>query len=488
VIKRLAREEAGMTMALAIFMVVLIGVLGAGLLSFVNTDLANVVEVNRGQKALEMADAGVQAARRQLIADTDPTTKYDGGFSADSPWSYCFGLAALTCSSANVPATGSAGMTVNNGNNGAAQVTILTTGYTPASFKVVSTGCVPDCASSQAKRRVEAMFRSEPDVGFPATYFTRHNLNITGSANPSGVSFFALGNANTDNSLGTAVDGRYGRWAATSPPGDPPYPVASGPYAGSYPNDFNATLRSSQLPGLGAWGTVTGTNAVAGTRSYGSNTCPQIVQDYNTGSPTLPCTQKMAFPFDVPNAAEDKSQIDALRKQALQTETPASPRYIDSYPGNGVDDAGQPNGNLGVGTPPVSTWPAASTHSTVVFFEYETYASGNTVTYSPALAAAPCDDTAPKGAIVVQNGNAKFAANRGFNGAVIVRAYDSSGTLINTGGTFETGGTSCLRGYANSGGLMTISGNFYPSSAPTLGSLNEFKGSLQMVSWRELYQ
>jgi hypothetical protein len=45
----------------------LIGVMGAGLLTLVRSDLEAVVEVNQGQRALGLADAGVQAARRQWL-------------------------------------------------------------------------------------------------------------------------------------------------------------------------------------------------------------------------------------------------------------------------------------------------------------------------------------------------------------------------------------------------------------------------------------
>src|SRR5215218_8252495 len=58
-----------MTMALAVIMIVLIGVMGAGLLTFVMKDLNTVAESNRGQRAFEMADAGIQAAKRQLTSD-----------------------------------------------------------------------------------------------------------------------------------------------------------------------------------------------------------------------------------------------------------------------------------------------------------------------------------------------------------------------------------------------------------------------------------
>ena len=95
-IKRLIKDESGMTMGLVIIMVVLIGVMGAGLLTFVSTDLNTVIEVNRGQKALEFADAGVQAARRQLLSDLDADKHYDGYDTDDLPWSYCLGVSGLS--------------------------------------------------------------------------------------------------------------------------------------------------------------------------------------------------------------------------------------------------------------------------------------------------------------------------------------------------------------------------------------------------------
>ena len=49
-------------------MIVLLGVMGAGLLTFVNRDLNTVVEENRGQMAFEAADAGIAAAKRQLAS------------------------------------------------------------------------------------------------------------------------------------------------------------------------------------------------------------------------------------------------------------------------------------------------------------------------------------------------------------------------------------------------------------------------------------
>ena len=47
--RRFVDDESGMTMALAIMMILLIGVMGAGLLTFVSRDLNTVIEENRGR-------------------------------------------------------------------------------------------------------------------------------------------------------------------------------------------------------------------------------------------------------------------------------------------------------------------------------------------------------------------------------------------------------------------------------------------------------
>jgi Tfp pilus assembly protein PilX len=70
---RLARDEAGVALALAVMLVALIGVMGAGLLTLVVTDLEATVEANRGQRAFEMAEAGVEVAKARLAGETDLT-------------------------------------------------------------------------------------------------------------------------------------------------------------------------------------------------------------------------------------------------------------------------------------------------------------------------------------------------------------------------------------------------------------------------------
>lgn len=74
--ERLFKDQSGAALGLAIVMILLISVMGAGLLTFVMTDLQSVTEANRGQRALDMAEAGVQAARTKLLAEAYPSS-YD---------------------------------------------------------------------------------------------------------------------------------------------------------------------------------------------------------------------------------------------------------------------------------------------------------------------------------------------------------------------------------------------------------------------------
>ena len=67
---RFGREE-GIALGLAVIMVVLVGVLAAGLLASVAADLEGVVEVDRGRQASELAEAGIEVAKAHLADDPD---------------------------------------------------------------------------------------------------------------------------------------------------------------------------------------------------------------------------------------------------------------------------------------------------------------------------------------------------------------------------------------------------------------------------------
>lgn len=71
-IRRLLPEERGMALGLAIIVVVIVGVMGAGLLTFVATDLEAVLAVNRGEQAFELAEAGIEVAKAHLANDPNP--------------------------------------------------------------------------------------------------------------------------------------------------------------------------------------------------------------------------------------------------------------------------------------------------------------------------------------------------------------------------------------------------------------------------------
>jgi Tfp pilus assembly protein PilX len=71
-IRRLLSEERGMALGLAIIVVVIVGVMGAGLLTFVASDLEAVVAVNRGEQAFELAEAGIEVAKAHLVSDSSP--------------------------------------------------------------------------------------------------------------------------------------------------------------------------------------------------------------------------------------------------------------------------------------------------------------------------------------------------------------------------------------------------------------------------------
>src|SRR5215204_5745009 len=174
--RRLLKDESGMTMGLAVIMIVLLGVMGAGLLTFVSRDLNTVVEENRGQRAFEVADAGIGVAKRQLSLDcaTNITCKdhYDDGASVvgtqDFQWSAARGGLTLN----DLDETDSTSDSVN--------VTIrhLDSATGAYDFRVISTGTY-----GPAKRKIEAIFKGitasggGSGLGHPI-YYTKSSVSI----------------------------------------------------------------------------------------------------------------------------------------------------------------------------------------------------------------------------------------------------------------------------------------------------------------------
>src|SRR5215210_6080277 len=208
-LQRLVKDESGMALALAVMMIVLIGVMGAGLLVFVRNDLEAVVEVNQGQRAFETADAGVQVARRQLLTDATANTTanvYDNNVvNGDSPWSAYSGGKDLTFNGNNVnvkiqyllPSTISAQLT--DPNHAPELVPPGQTDYPEPKdyFKITSEGT----AGGTARRKVEAIFRTE-DMGVPKGYYTPGDVTIGDAACIDSVSVFAMGDVTLNGSGG----------------------------------------------------------------------------------------------------------------------------------------------------------------------------------------------------------------------------------------------------------------------------------------------
>jgi hypothetical protein len=78
-------DESGVALGLAVILVVLVGVLAAGLLAVLRSDLEATARANGGRSALHLADAGAQAAAAQLCADADPA-HYDADGADNSGW------------------------------------------------------------------------------------------------------------------------------------------------------------------------------------------------------------------------------------------------------------------------------------------------------------------------------------------------------------------------------------------------------------------
>lgn len=443
---RLVRDESGIAMGLAVIVVVIVGVMGAGLLVFVRNDLEAVVEVNQGQRAFEMADAGVQAAKRQLNEDSGPES-YEGEDDDDVQWSF----AEDNSSCGDLGKSGMCLKDLDNNPSTDDTVNVQIQTESDDSFKVISTG-----GYGAAKRKIEAVFTREPEVSIPPAYFAGETLSINGSAGSSGISLFSKGNVNLGKNfeLSNETDKYFEKWAET----DDNY---------SYPNDFNPTPRPSEKVGIGAVGEIIGSNGngnntsredtAPGTRSFDRNTeTPFVAEDAEEG-------EEVTFPFDTNDDVQD---LEALRKQAQRLEAKDSDNF-DYYR---TDDSS------------IDEWPENSDYDTVVFYDLPE-GSSNTIKYSINVSGNNCDnpDYEPpyKGVIVINNGSFEMAGTTDFSGGIIVRGSN--------GGNFTGIGGACLKGYANVSGKLDMQGTFDAGAAPDLRELPALS-EIRLVSWRELYE
>jgi hypothetical protein len=480
------RDETGVAMGLTVIMIVLIGVMGAGLLTFVRNDLETVVGVNDGQRALDIADAGAQAAKAQLLADSVPA-HYD----VDDLLSQVFNspLCNIDASDAtelierNPPtedwspegpgqtrtfAGGQFTVTIRwmtwnplAPSECRAPVTSLT-GVLPGNadyFKVVSTG-----SYGKATRRVETIYETY-NLNVPRAYYTPGPITVSGTACIDSVSLFSLSNVMFNgtggcrNALGLPMNSHmkgtdlaYGDW--NNPPSD----------------KFNTTGRKDALglpvtdAGVGTPGTITGSPRM-GTRDFDRTTTPRFVQ---APSANPQSTNEITFPFDL------GSQPDANR---LCDEAKAQGNYEEyTTPGNKS----------------LTSWPDNSSYTTVVCKVFKNADSSNKLIWDVSGTTnlldpyAGCKGPIQKGTLVIRGGNFSTKSNTAlFQGVVVVRGAEGS-TSTDLGNSSDTGNT-CLDGFVNATSEIKIAGTVRPSFSLELNRRPGFYG-VRTWSWRELYK
>lgn len=487
-IQRLVRDESGIAMGLAVVMIVLIGVMGAGLLVFVRNDLEAVVEVNQGQRALEAADAGVQAARRQLLSDAtaDATTNiYDNNTgNGNSPWSAVSGGKNLPFNGNTVnvriqyllPSDTSAEL--SDPNYAPKLVTAPATDYPEPEdyFKITA-----EATAGNARRKIEAVYRTK-DEGVPKGYYTPGKITINGSACVDSISLFS---SDADSGGTPAVKFAGGGTGCGDVDGDGDNDNIKGPdiaYGDWNEPPFNTTARTASTctaaggitgmcAGIGAVGTINGSDKL-GTRDFhGSTTNPTnpkfILKNPPDGSQT---TSEMSFPFDY--ALPD---IDLLRDEALkqEAESVAAGQNQNHYE------------EVTASTKDVTTWPTLPAGSdparTVVFYKFTTPNGSNDVKWKVGN---NCGNPPVEGTLVIEGGNFTTTQHTTpLKGAVIVRGGQSA-----DGESDDTGGNTCLQGFINASGSIKIAGSVTPMAPADLADKRPGFYGIELWSWRERYE
>ncbi|CAN5203515.1 hypothetical protein BH24ACT16_BH24ACT16_10820 [soil metagenome] len=469
--RRFIKDEDGVALGLAVILIVIVGVMGAGLLVFVRNDLEAVVQVNQGQQAFEATEAGVQAAKRHLLSNACAES-YDGaaagtedpdnpcGDSEESDWSY-----AAVSGENDTPGR----QLTFDGKNVDVSVRHLTPTTSPADarsscdttdpgdecfapdvesdypqnreyFQIESTG---ESDNGDARRRVEAVFYTR-DAGVPEAYFTPGNVTLNGSTEVSNVSIFSLGDVEFKG--GASISGEdlaYGDWS------NPP---------------FNSTARPGSITeaGIGSAGNINFTGGAdasnLGVRDFDSSTTPTFVE--NTSDPQS--SDEITFPF---SNESQMGQRDEQRMNFLRDEAKANGVYYTSS-----------GGTVDVGSD--FAWPADADERTVVFVEY-TGEGNNRAEWEVG------DESDPpvEGTLVVKGGNFRTTQNEAcLRGVVIIR-----GGIYEDGDSVDSGGNTCLQGFVNASGDIDIKGSVEPFASGDVANRPGFY-YVEQWSWRELYE
>jgi hypothetical protein len=481
ILGRFFRDESGMALGLAVVMIVLIGVMGAGLLVFVRSDLEAVVGVNGGQKAFEIAEAGVQVAKQQQLSDVvrqhydkDYTNDCVPGRRLDEDWSATTtGYANSNCTGGTVTKTpgvtrdfagGKFNVTIecyDQLNDPATDPCAGITEVAPESieaskrayFKITSTGYYPTDGSG-AKRKIETIYYTN-SLDVPTAYYTPKNIEFNGGVSVKGVSFFAGGSITKTPSASLNVDrvtpALYRNWDTTNPANFTPT------------SNLNTRARPFNGAGFAAAGTVDDFGGGArGVYDYDSSTTTRFVRKESPYAPPYEpnATGTISYPFN-PDARFD---LELLKQIAVEQ-------------GNYHEGDINIDGN---NTASNREYPKGSTNLTVFYVK----ANGAEIDYNVAYEDPyPTREGKPRGLIVIEGGNLKMSnSSKGFNGAVIVTGNGTST------GNYTSTGNDTVEGFVIADGTMRIGGDVGPSAA--LGDFTQRPGfyDMKLWSWRELYE
>lgn len=494
--RRLTKEESGLALPLAIGVMVIVGVMGAGLLVFVNRDLESVIEVNRGQKAFEIAEAGVASARQQQLSDV-VRRHYDRDITNDcfsgqirataEDWSPNTTIYSnpKDCSSATTTrarpgvtrnfAGGAFNVTIecfnqkndNVTNDPCAGAAIENApedieASKRAYFKVTSTGYFPADGSGAVRTVQSIVHTNRLDV--PTAYYTPGNIEFNGGVTVSGVSFFAGGNI-------THTGGYTVKRCAPPLPSPPPAgcPALYRDWDTTNSANFTPTSDLNTQPRRNAAGVKVegaGFGAEGSVEDFGGGS--RGVYDYDSTTSTR--FVRKETPYEPPYAANAANTIsypfnpDAKFDLALLEQVARSQNV----------SATKPQGNFYEGGITIldAQYPDPSSDQTVFYVK----ANGGTVTYKAS------HTPVAKGLIVVENGNFKFNnASNGFDGVVIVTGNGS------TTGSYESLGNDTVKGFAIAAGTMKMGGTVDPLALE--GDYTQRPGfyNMKQWSWRECY-
>ena len=495
--------------------------MGAGLLVFVQNGLKSTIEVNRGQRALNIAEAGVQAAKSHLRVDSfrqhyDTTTTAandcaegprvggDNWSRATSIWTAttgaCSGGPIARTDNGSTPWREDIGVSKLFG-GGRFHVTIEcfvqgpeTDASSPCAggagtapeaatladdkkfFKVTSTGYdTPE--GDGAIRKVEAIYTTAKRTYAPVAYWTPGNVIFTGggSTTVSKMSFFA--GKNIQGVRGTAPNSSiadrttpaiYRDWTESSVRNTTPRRnaantpiVGAGFGAGGFVcANFNQTCDNTNPSNLYA----------DGYNDYDSTTGNILITNpaFKACRSTLPAPRR-CIEFDE-NEAGKPTPTNEITFPFDPHNSMTDPRdIVDPGLVEEMKSAAQAQGYYRSGAQPTLTsWPVPGKEITY-------FVQGGNLKYSASNGA---------GIIIVNEGNFELAAGSYFKGVVIVIGNGSpTGT-----GKYDSTGNGVLDGYVSASGDITIKGNVSPSLSLTeITLLNNFM-DVNLWSWRERYE